>query len=117
MDLIIRNVDETEKGMGNEISQRLINSNDGVPNYTLTRHTIEPDMEVPPHTHDWEHVNFILEGNGILKLGDEEHPVRPGDAVFIPPKIQHQYVNKGPGNLVRLTINPLEAATRRGGGR
>ena len=117
VELVIRNVDETERRLGGEYSQRLINSGDGVPNYTLTRHTIEPGMVVKEHTHEWEHVNFILEGHAILKVDGEERPVRPGDAIFVPPNVPHQFINNGPGDLVRLTINPLEAAIRRGGGR
>jgi uncharacterized cupin superfamily protein len=40
----------------------------------------------PPHCHALEEeLFFVLEGSGTLKLGDEEHPLRPGDVVARPP--------------------------------
>ena len=32
---------------------------------------------------------YIISGRGIMKIGDEEHEVRPGDLVYTPPDTTH----------------------------
>jgi len=48
---------------------------------------VDPDrLTYPPHCHSAEEEVFVvLEGEGTLLLGDEEHPVRPGSVVARPP--------------------------------
>jgi len=53
---------------------------------------LEPDEAPPLHKHDdTEQVFYILEGEGILKIGAEqkEIAVRPTDVVRIPPATLH----------------------------
>ncbi|MEA2357546.1 MAG: hypothetical protein QOI62_806 [Solirubrobacteraceae bacterium] len=55
---------------------------------TGLRHlVVEPGaLSGPPHCHSSEEELFVvLEGEGALLLGDEEHPVRPGTIVSRPP--------------------------------
>ncbi|MEA2251515.1 MAG: hypothetical protein QOG70_1757, partial [Solirubrobacteraceae bacterium] len=55
---------------------------------TGLRHlVVEPGaLSGPPHCHSSEEELFVvLEGEGVLLLGDEEHPVRPGTIVSRPP--------------------------------
>lgn len=43
-------------------------------------------LTAPPHCHSAEEELFVvLEGEGVLTVGDAEHPVRPGDVVCRPP--------------------------------
>ena len=46
---------------------------------------IAPGGCTPKHTHAHEHEVFVLEGTGVVLLGDQEHPLRAGTAVFVPP--------------------------------
>ena len=57
-----------------------------------------------PHAHTFqEEFVFILEGNGKAILGDEEHPVGPGDFVGYPcDGVPHQLRNDGDTDLVYL---------------
>lgn len=66
----------------------------------------------PFHNH---HVNeelfFILQGEGLLRLGKEEHPVRQGDFVCCPPggtDVAHQIVNTGSSELRYLAVSTME---------
>ncbi|GIT42090.1 MAG: hypothetical protein Ct9H300mP11_00260 [Chloroflexota bacterium] len=41
----------------------------------------------------------------------KEYPVKAGDAMFIPPNVDHYTLNNGgTGNIHRIEINPLVAA-------
>ena len=53
------------------------------------------------HVHDdQEQVYFVLQGGGIIQVGEETKQVGAGDAVFLPAKIPHGFVN----NTEKLTI-------------
>jgi mannose-6-phosphate isomerase-like protein (cupin superfamily) len=46
------------------------------------------------HVHeDMEQVQYVLSGTGIIRLDDAEYPIRPGDAIYIPPNVKHQFIN------------------------
>ena len=63
----------------------------------------------PFHNHHViEELFFILEGEGLLRLGDEEHPVRSGDFIACPaggPEVAHQLTNTGSGELRYLALS------------
>jgi len=47
-----------------------------------------------PHTHDdHEEVFFIVGGTGTILLGEERHPVRAGDAIYVPMHTLHGLIN------------------------
>ncbi len=46
--------------------------------------------EVKSHKHEWHSENIIvLEGEGVMKLGDKTLLIRTGDHVFIPKQTYH----------------------------
>lgn len=70
-----------------------ISQEDGSPNFSFRVFTIEPGGHTPLHNHPFEHLNYILEGRGILFCDDREHPVKKGDFVLVLPDETHQYSN------------------------
>lgn len=54
-------------------------------------------QEVKSHKHEWHSENIVvLEGEGIMKLGDKTFTIRAGDHVFIPRQTFHSVtVTKG----------------------
>jgi uncharacterized cupin superfamily protein len=55
-----------------------------------------------------EEAVFVLEGEGILRLGEEEHRIRAGDYVAFPPGPPgHQIVNRGTAPLRYLALSTL----------
>jgi uncharacterized cupin superfamily protein len=77
----------------------------------LSRVTLEPGTDgYPPHCHSAEEELFvILEGSGILLLGDEEIPVRSGQVVGRPPgtRIAHS-LRGGDGGMTYLAYGTRE---------
>jgi mannose-6-phosphate isomerase-like protein (cupin superfamily) len=42
-----------------------------------------------------EEIYHITSGNGLMRLGDDEFAVTPGDTICIPPGTPHALVNRG----------------------
>ena len=69
---------------------------------------LEPGEAPPFHQHDdTEQVFYILEGEGILKIGagQTEYPVRSGDVVRIPPATLHSIRCTGKKSLRYLALD------------
>jgi len=65
-------------------------------NFSLGYVTLEPEGgQVPWHNQEQEEIYFILDGTGEMCLGTERIDIRPGQAVYIPPKVFHQLTNTG----------------------
>jgi len=97
----ITNLDKTEKvkmnmeGAKDAYKQVPISKADGTPAYSFRVFTIEPDGHTPYHHHGFEHLNYIIDGDGAVVMENgEEHPVKKGDFVLILPDEVHQYKNK-----------------------
>ncbi|MFB6135789.1 MAG: cupin domain-containing protein [Halobacteriaceae archaeon] len=71
----------------------LVGEAEGAPNFATRRFTLEPGAEVPRHTNEVEHVQYVLDGEYTVGLGEEEHTVRAGDSLLIPAGTVHWYRN------------------------
>lgn len=94
--------------------------------YDLLEITIPPEFEgVPPHVHhDNDEAFYVLEGEILLQIGEEEHRLTPGSYAFGPRGVPHAYRIAGdgsarmlvlftPGNFVRMNeeleeLGPLD---------
>ncbi len=72
----------------------LVAGEHGAPNFALRRFTLEPDSTVPKHTNAVEHEQYVLEGEYIVGIDEEECTVRPGDSLLIPAGTTHWYRNE-----------------------
>ena len=72
----------------------LIDESDGAPNFAIRRFTLAPGAEVPRHTNAVEHEQYVLEGEYVVGLGDDEHVVSAGDSLLIPAGTVHWYRNE-----------------------
>jgi quercetin dioxygenase-like cupin family protein len=73
----------------------LLDADDGAPNFAVRRFVLEPGAEVPRHTNAVEHEQYVLEGEYVVGIGEEEHVVSAGDALLIPAGVVHWYRNEG----------------------
>ncbi|MEZ5069870.1 MAG: cupin domain-containing protein [Bacteroidales bacterium] len=73
-----------------------IGREDGTPNFSLRVFTVEPGGHTPYHHHPYEHVNYVIEGQGALvNEAGVETPLKAGDFALVMPDEKHQYRNKG----------------------
>lgn len=94
----ISNVEQkkvTMEGAFNVLKQIPISKADGTPNVSMRVFTLEPLGYTPYHNHNYEQLNYIIEGEGILvNEKGEEIPLGVGDFVLVLPNEIHQYKNK-----------------------
>lgn len=80
---------------------------------TLTR--VAPGGGFYLHTDDYGHLFYFLAGTGIVKVGEEEFPVRPGTVVQVAAGEAHSYVNMGTEELLLISANlPCHVPLSRG---
>ena len=71
-----------------------ISAKDGSPSFCFRVFTIEPGGHTPYHAHDFEHLNYVINGNGFLV--DEqnyEHDIKAGEFAIILPNEKHRFKN------------------------
>ena len=87
--------------------RQLIGEQDGAPVYTMRMIEIVSGGHSPRHHHPYEHENYIIEGNGQVFINDQWYNLQPGDVVFVPPDVIHQYRNNGKNTFKFLCSIPL----------
>ena len=80
-----------EEGAKDANIKWLISEEDGAPNFLMRHFTLQAGGFTPFHSHDWEHEVYILEGQGKVRYEEREEPIKPGDAILIPPNKKHQF--------------------------
>ena len=63
-----------------------------------------PGQTVPVHSHPHEQVGVVYSGRAILRIGDEEREVGPGDCYCIPGGVPHGDTALGAEPFVMLDI-------------
>jgi quercetin dioxygenase-like cupin family protein len=58
-------------------------------NTLTTEFLLDKDTDLPVHSHPQEQTGYLVSGNMIMTIGDEEHIVRPGDSWCIPGGVDH----------------------------
>jgi mannose-6-phosphate isomerase-like protein (cupin superfamily) len=59
------------------------------------------------HRHSPAEIYYVLSGHGSVRVGDEEHAVAAGSAVFIPGDLEHGIRNTGREHLRFLYAFPV----------
>lgn len=85
--------EEVAAGQGTR-RQVLIGRDEG-PSFHMRRFIMEPGGGMPRHTNEVEHQQYVLRGRAAVGLGEEVHPVRPGDVLLIPARTPHWYRAEG----------------------
>ncbi len=96
------------EGVAGAIKQVPVGKVDGAPNFSIRVFTLEPGGHTPHHSHDTEHLNYILEGSGEVVDGDTPKEVAKGDFLLVKPNEKHQYRNTGDVPLVFMCMVPSE---------
>ncbi|USZ66986.1 cupin domain-containing protein [Halorussus salilacus] len=73
----------------------LVDESRGAPNFAIRRFELDPGASVPEHTNEVEHEQYVLSGEYVVGIGDEEYTVAAGDSLLIPAGVVHWYRNEG----------------------
>ncbi len=72
--------------------------------YSLAHAVVPPGKKTLPHRLRTSEVYYILEGRGVMHVGDETAAVASGQAVYIPPNAVQFIENPGAGALAFLCL-------------
>lgn len=86
----------------------LVKDEDGARAFAMRLFELEPSARINPHRHPWEHEIFVLGGEGRVRVGSRWYDVGEGFFIFIPPNVEHEYVNTGATKLSFLCMIPLK---------
>ena len=104
----IKNIEKIEAFSGQEGTKiKKIFSPDNTSNvirYSIAHCTINPGKTSKPHTMKTSEIYFILEGMGILHIGEEQSEVKMNDSIFVPPNSRQFLENIGETDLTALCI-------------
>jgi len=97
MDIV--NIDKVEAFTtkdGSEIRELLAHRNSCIEKQSLAEARLPVGYATTSHYHpQTEEIYYILEGTGEMRIGEELRQVGPGDAIAIPPGMEHQIANNG----------------------
>lgn len=90
---------------GSEIRPLIDRTTSPINQCSLAEEILPPGATVTPHHHEViEEIYYIAEGEGLMKIDDEEHEVCEGDAIYIPRFARHTLTNTGRGPMKILLI-------------
>jgi mannose-6-phosphate isomerase-like protein (cupin superfamily) len=72
--------------------------------YSLAWALVEPAKKTTPHTLTYSEVYYILQGTGIIHVGEHHADVRAHDAIYIPPHEVQWIENTNNQSLIFLCI-------------
>jgi quercetin dioxygenase-like cupin family protein/5-methylcytosine-specific restriction endonuclease McrA len=84
----------------------LVGEAEGAPNFAMRRFELRENAEVPSHTNEVEHVQYVLAGEYTVTVEGESHAVEPGDSLYIPAGAVHSYTNDGDREGAFLCVVP-----------
>lgn len=86
----------------------LVGPSEGWSDYVMRVVELEKDGHSPRHAHPWPHINYVIEGEGLIHIDGQDYPVKAGSYAFVENDKIHQYINKGPGMMKFICIVPKE---------
>jgi quercetin dioxygenase-like cupin family protein len=78
-------------------------------NLTLGVARLPPGGALNEHRHTQEEIYLVLEGSGLVRVGDEEIAVKAGSAVFIPGDALHSCENADTVDLRVAYVFPADS--------
>lgn len=87
----------------------LLGKADGAVNYCMRMIEVAPGQAIPPHSHPWEHEQFVYAGQGAFVKDGKEIAFGPGSVLFIAPGEQHHIRNIGDEPLRIVCLVPPSA--------
>ncbi len=96
------------KEVKNVVMKALISPKEGWEGYVMRLFQLGSEGYTPRHTHPWPHINYIIQGKGVLHIDGEDKEIEAGSFAYVPSGKLHQFINKGKDNLKLICIVPEE---------
>ena len=92
LDEVERTIPEMEGAKGVS-KQTPLSREDGAPTFSFRVFTIEPGGHTPLHAHSFEHMNYVISGEGTVVANDREYEIGEGHFALVMPGEKHQFRN------------------------
>lgn len=86
----------------------LVGPGEGWEDHVMRVFELEAGGFTPRHSHDWPHINYIIEGKGRLFLEGKENEIEAGSYAYVPANALHQFQNTGDVPLKFICIVPTK---------
>ena len=96
-----------EEGSQNVKMKQLIGREDGARKTAMHELIIGKGGYSAMHRHEWDHQLIVTEGRGVVILGGNRLPLRPGLVLLVQSNEEHQFLQRGTRPLHFLTVTPL----------
>jgi mannose-6-phosphate isomerase-like protein (cupin superfamily) len=91
----------------------LVNEDAGCMDVTQFIGIVQPS-KAPFHSHPYEELGYIVEGEGVAHVGGRSMPLKPGSCFHLPPERVHCIENVGPGPMHILGVfHPSDSPANR----
>lgn len=94
--------------MKNVQKQVLIGGAQGWESHVMRMFTLGRDGFSPKHNHPWDHMVYIVKGEGLIHIDGTDYPVTGDSVAFVPGGTEHQFLQSGKDELVFMCIVPTE---------
>lgn len=84
----------------------LVSPDDGWDGHVMRVVELEENGYSPKHKHPWPHINYMIEGEGILMIDGKDNMVSAGSYAFVPENTIHQFKNRGKKPFKFICIVP-----------
>ena len=102
--VIVRFADQAElRADAKRTFRYLVNQDAGCHDATQFLGIVEP-CRAPDHSHTYDEVGYIVEGQGFAHIGGDSIPLEPGSCFHLPPEQVHCIENTGPGVMRILGV-------------
>ena len=73
--------------------------------YRLARGETDPQT---PHAED--EIYYVLSGRAVLRVGDRDHPLGPGEVAFVPARAEHRFHDVAEDLTLLVFFAPAEGS-------
>jgi mannose-6-phosphate isomerase-like protein (cupin superfamily) len=91
-----------EAGLGRTF-RLLVDPQIGCPSFTQFLGEIPPGRS-PDHSHTYDEVVYVVEGEGVLHMSGSSRPLRQGSCIYLPPLHVHSLENTGSAHMRVLGV-------------
>jgi len=103
-EVIVRFEDQPElRADAKRTFRYMVNQDAGCMDATQFVGIVEP-CRAPDHSHSYDELGYIVEGEGFAHIGDESVPLKAGSCFHLPPEQVHCIENTGPGVMRILGV-------------
>lgn len=88
------------------IRRVLVGPDEGADDFVIRYFTLPPGGNSALEHHKHQHGVVVIHGQGRVLVGDEWHPLTPGDAVYIEPDEMHQLQASADQSLSFICVIP-----------